>query len=57
MRFYPGQRIGRHERERVAPGDKAGLKKSQKGRKWRRLSRTPSGVFSLGEEEPKNPKG
>jgi hypothetical protein len=38
-------------------GDKAGLKKSQKRRKWRRLSKNPRGFFSLGEEESKNPRG
>jgi hypothetical protein len=38
-------------------GDKAGLKKFPKGRKWRRRSKNPAGFFSLGEEESKNPKG
>jgi hypothetical protein len=47
----------RHERERVVDGDKAGLKKSQKRRKWRRRSKNPPRVFSSGEEESKNPRG
>jgi hypothetical protein len=38
-------------------GDKAGLKKFQKGRMWRRLSKNPPVAFSLGEEESKNLKG